>query len=164
MIRASVLMPIRFTTNAIAERPLSMSRLSVSSRSSICYLQEKGRIPSHLKTAFESKLKAGKSGLVLADLTQGVVDALAKIPRAEVPEMPDRIIAATGLHLGLPVISRDRKIQSSTAVSTWVFRMIPTTGITGINIIKLFPVPPVFPVVCFPEHANENRCIVATIW
>jgi predicted nucleic acid-binding protein len=27
--------------------------------------------------------------------------------------MPDRIIAATALHLGLPLISRDRKIQLS---------------------------------------------------
>jgi PIN domain nuclease of toxin-antitoxin system len=33
--------------------------------------------------------------------------------------MPDRIIAATGLIMGLPVISRDRKIQSSIVTTIW---------------------------------------------
>ena len=85
----------------------------------IVYLQEKGRIPIHLKTAFENKLKAGASGLVVADLTAGVVDALARIPRTEVPEMPDRIIAATALHLGLPLMSRDHRIRASIVTTIW---------------------------------------------
>lgn len=29
-----------------------------------------------------------------------------------VPDMPDRIIAATALHLNLPLLSRDRQIAS----------------------------------------------------
>jgi predicted nucleic acid-binding protein len=33
--------------------------------------------------------------------------------------MPDRIIAATALHLGLPLISRDRKIQLSSVPTIW---------------------------------------------
>ena len=33
--------------------------------------------------------------------------------------MPDRIIAATALHLGLPLISRDRKIQLSSVNTIW---------------------------------------------
>lgn len=85
----------------------------------IVFLQEKGRIPPHLRTAFESKLKSGTSGLVVADMTTGVVDALATIPRIEVPEMPDRIIAATALHLGLPLMSRDHKIQASIVTTIW---------------------------------------------
>ncbi|MFN7948635.1 MAG: PIN domain-containing protein [Blastocatellia bacterium] len=85
----------------------------------IVYLQEKGRIPLHLKTAFENKLKAGTSGLVVADLTAGVVDALARIPRTEIPEMPDHIIAATALHLGLPLMSRDHRIRSSIVTTIW---------------------------------------------
>lgn len=85
----------------------------------IVFLQEKGRIPAHLKTTFESKLKSGTSGLVVADMTTGVVDAMASIPRTEVPEMPDRIIAATALHLGLPLMSRDHKIRSSSVTTIW---------------------------------------------
>jgi predicted nucleic acid-binding protein len=33
--------------------------------------------------------------------------------------MPDRIIAATALHLGVPVITRDRKIRASNLKSIW---------------------------------------------
>ena len=33
--------------------------------------------------------------------------------------MPDRIIAATALHLGVPVISRDGKIRASTVATIW---------------------------------------------
>jgi PIN domain nuclease of toxin-antitoxin system len=33
--------------------------------------------------------------------------------------LPDRIIAATAVHLGVPVISRDRKIQSSSIATVW---------------------------------------------
>ena len=38
--------------------------------------------------------------------------------RATVPEMPDRIIAATALHLNAPLITRDHKIQALQNVQT----------------------------------------------
>ncbi|MCI0389078.1 MAG: type II toxin-antitoxin system VapC family toxin [Acidobacteria bacterium] len=85
----------------------------------IVYLQEKGRIPANLKAIFDAKLKAGRSRVKLADLTAEVVDAMAQIPRSEVPDMPDRIIAATSLHLGLPLISKDRRIRSSIVTTIW---------------------------------------------
>jgi len=37
--------------------------------------------------------------------------ALREVERRLVPDLPDRIITATALHLGLPLISRDRQIQ-----------------------------------------------------
>jgi PIN domain nuclease of toxin-antitoxin system len=85
----------------------------------IVYLQEKGRIPTNLRTLLSSRLQAGTTGLTLVPLTAEVADAVARIPRAEVPDMPDRIIAATALHLGLPLISRDRKIQLSSVPTIW---------------------------------------------
>jgi PIN domain nuclease of toxin-antitoxin system len=33
--------------------------------------------------------------------------------------MPDRIVAATAFHLGLPVISRDRAIELSDVDAIW---------------------------------------------
>jgi predicted nucleic acid-binding protein len=48
-----------------------------------------------------------------------VVNALSTITRGEVPDMPDRIIAATAVHLGVPLISRDRKIQASSVQTIW---------------------------------------------
>ena len=47
--------------------------------------------------------------LALLDLV--VVEALERVPRALVPDMPDRIIAATALSLGLPLLSRDRALR-----------------------------------------------------
>jgi PIN domain nuclease of toxin-antitoxin system len=85
----------------------------------IVYLQDKGRIPAELKMQLDAELQAGTSGLVLVDLTAEVANAVARVPRSEVPDMPDRIIAATALHLGLPLISRDRKIQLSGVNTIW---------------------------------------------
>ena len=85
----------------------------------IVYLQEKGRIPAGLKSQFDVKLKAGTTGLVLSELSNAIVDALTQIPRAAVPDMPDRIIAATALHLGLPLISKDHKIQVAGIQTIW---------------------------------------------
>ncbi len=35
------------------------------------------------------------------------------------PDMPDRIIGATALHLGLPLITRDGKIRASDLRTIW---------------------------------------------
>ncbi len=75
------------------------------------YLQEKGRISTNLKAQLDIILATGSSGLALFDLTLGVVRAMAQVPRSSVPDMPDRIIAATALHLSVPVISKDSSIQ-----------------------------------------------------
>ncbi|WP_265578555.1 MULTISPECIES: hypothetical protein [unclassified Nostoc] len=39
--------------------------------------------------------------------------------RSQVPDLPDRIIAATTLYLGVSVISRDSKIQLSSVNTIW---------------------------------------------
>jgi PIN domain nuclease of toxin-antitoxin system len=83
------------------------------------YLQEKGRIPADVKAEFDRLLQSGTTGLVVADLTTDVVGALARISRDTVPDMPDRIIAATALHLDLALISKDRRIQVSEINTIW---------------------------------------------
>lgn len=85
----------------------------------IIYLQEKGRIPAELKARLDTELQAATSSLVLVGLTPDVTNAVARVPRTQVPEMPDRIIAATALHLGLPLISRDHKIQVTDIKTIW---------------------------------------------
>jgi PIN domain nuclease of toxin-antitoxin system len=85
----------------------------------IIYLQEKGRIPADLNAQLDDALEAGTTGLILASLTPEVANAVARVPRSHVPDMPDRIIAATALYLGLPLISRDRAIRLSTVQTVW---------------------------------------------
>ena len=49
----------------------------------------------------------------MVPLDEPVVQALRRIPRDQVPDMPDRIIGATALSLGLPLITRDSNLTSS---------------------------------------------------
>lgn len=83
------------------------------------YLQEKGRIAPDLVRQFQAELTSGNTGLLLADLTLEVTKALANIARRDVPDMPDRIIAATALNLSLPLITRDHRIQLSGLQTIW---------------------------------------------
>jgi PIN domain nuclease of toxin-antitoxin system len=85
----------------------------------IVYLQEKGRIPVELKAQLDAALQSEATGLILAALTSEIADAVARVPRSAVPDMPDRIIAATAVHLGLRLISRDRAIRLSDVETIW---------------------------------------------
>ena len=85
----------------------------------IIYLQEKRRIPDDLKALLDVELHAGTSGLALIALTPEIAGAVARVPRDEVPDMPDRIIAATALHMDLPLITRDRRIQLADVDTIW---------------------------------------------
>ena len=85
----------------------------------ILYLQEKGRIPTGIKAQLDTELQAGTGGLVLVALTPEVAHRVAQVPPSQVPDMPDRIIAATALHLNLPLITRDHAIRISDVQTIW---------------------------------------------
>ncbi|MGB3508901.1 MAG: hypothetical protein WBA93_06605 [Microcoleaceae cyanobacterium] len=82
-------------------------------------MQEKNRISSNFKLQLDAEFKTGNSGFIIADLTGEVVNFMEQIPRQTVPDLPDRIIAATALCLGLPLISRDSKIRLSIVNIIW---------------------------------------------
>ena len=54
-----------------------------------------------------------------AAFTSEIVDAMRRVPRTDVPDMPDRIVAATALYFDVPVISRDGRIRSSNVQTVW---------------------------------------------
>ena len=83
------------------------------------YLEERGSITAGLRQQLALELRGGQTGLRSADLTSEVVDALAGVPRADIPDMPDRIIAATAIALGLPLLTRDRRIQRCRVRTIW---------------------------------------------
>ena len=85
----------------------------------IVYLMEKQRIPVTTLQQVTELCHDSTRGLDLIELDEGVALTLATIPREQVPDMPDRIIAATAVRLGIPVISRDGKIQLSTVPTIW---------------------------------------------
>jgi predicted nucleic acid-binding protein len=45
--------------------------------------------------------------------------ALKTVSRQAVPDMPDRIMAATALHKGLPLITRDSNLRSCGIETIW---------------------------------------------
>jgi len=83
------------------------------------YLVEKGRIPSTAVSEIIRALSDPEYPLQEVPVDGTIADRMQFIPRVEVPEMPDRIIAATGLRLGVPIISRDRKIRAALLDTIW---------------------------------------------
>jgi PIN domain nuclease of toxin-antitoxin system len=85
----------------------------------IVYLVEKEKLhPRTLERLLQS-LDTGDAALVELFVTGKIADRMKEIPREAVPDMPDRIIAATALALSVPVISRDGKIKISGLKTIW---------------------------------------------
>lgn len=84
----------------------------------IIYLIEKGRLAPNTLTSLMYALKLPNSSFVSQDLSEDIAQALQQINRSTVPEMPDRIIAATALHLNLPLVTKDHKIQALQNITT----------------------------------------------
>jgi len=83
------------------------------------YLVERGRIPTEYLSRLLYELGSASSVLAEASLSVAIVQALSRIDAMQIPDMPDRIIAATALHLNLPLISRDHKIRASAISTIW---------------------------------------------
>ena len=85
----------------------------------IVYLIEKNKIP-HL--AFErvvAALEHPSASLVEIPFDRNIARAMRQIDRNQVPDLPDRIVVATAFYLGVPVISKDRKIRLSSVNTIW---------------------------------------------
>ena len=93
--------------------------ISAISLAEMIYLIEKKRMPA---TALEDVLAAianPKTVLQEVPLDAGIVVSMKQIPREEIPDLPDRIIAATARFQGVPVLSRDSRTRSSAIKTVW---------------------------------------------
>lgn len=93
--------------------------LSSISLIEIAYLEEKGRIPHHSLATLLNLLDEPNPWIAEIPVDRTILAALAEVDRATVPDMPDRIIAATALHLSVPLVSRDHKIRTSQVQTIW---------------------------------------------
>jgi len=71
------------------------------------YLVEKARFPETLIAQRLDLIDPPSENYVIAPLDAAVIRALQTIDRDAVPDMPDRIVAATAKCLGLPLLSKD---------------------------------------------------------
>jgi PIN domain nuclease of toxin-antitoxin system len=81
------------------------------------YLSEKGRISAQLVDDLLAKVSQPGRSYRLSELDTSVITAVRQIPRHLIPEMPDRIIAATAKALGCALLTRDGDITASGLVS-----------------------------------------------
>ena len=93
--------------------------LSPISLAEIIYLTEKNRLPVSAYEELKKALADHEYVIEEAPFNAEVVDAMRQVPRSEVPDMPDRIVAATAVYFGVPVISRDGKIRASSVQTIW---------------------------------------------
>jgi len=93
--------------------------LSPISLAEIVYLVEKNRLPMSALEELKTALADPDCVITEAPFTAAVVDAMRRVPRSDIPDLPDRIVAATAIFLEVPVISRDGRIRSSTIKTIW---------------------------------------------
>ena len=80
---------------------------------------ERGRIAADAFARFVTELEAPSPAFTVVALDYRIASIMREIPRDLVPDMPDRIIAATAMHLGLPLVTRDRRLQSAGIKTIW---------------------------------------------
>ncbi|MEP6490233.1 PIN domain-containing protein [Microcoleus vaginatus GB2-A3] len=93
--------------------------LSSITLAEIVYLSERGRINSTTLDLLLREVENDDALLVEIPFDRNIALTLRQVDRSQIPDLPDRIIAATALYLNVPVISRDRRIQLSSIDTIW---------------------------------------------
>jgi PIN domain nuclease of toxin-antitoxin system len=104
---------------AAADKGNAIIHVSAMTVIEIVYLGEKARVSQPLCDEVIHLLKPLKDASYrIAPIDHAVSTAIARVPRSAVPEMPDRVIAATAYHLNLPLITKDGRLQDWKGVTT----------------------------------------------
>lgn len=83
------------------------------------YLIEKGRIAAESFSRLTRMLETATGQFKEIPVDLALARALMHVNVQQIPDMPDRLIAASAFLHQVPVISRDRKIVSSKLVTIW---------------------------------------------
>lgn len=103
---------------ADADRDRDQLFVASISLAEVVYLVERGRFPVDVLAELE-QLFATATQLVLVPLDLAIVQTMRTISPTIVPELPDRIIAATAVQFQLPLITRDHRIQALPIPTLW---------------------------------------------
>jgi len=115
--------PEKLSTNAVTSLDNALNNgesifISAISLVEMNYLVEKNRIPTSSLEQLLQLIDDPLVNLFVVPLDTPVAKAFTQIPREIVPEMGDRIIAATSLYLGLPLVTKDHKIRNLSNIQT----------------------------------------------
>lgn len=92
---------------------------SVMSLIEVTYLQEKNRIPQRTLTHIESTISDPNTVLLELPIDRLIAMSVEQVDRVQVPELPDRVIAATAMVYRVPLLSRDGMITASDIHTIW---------------------------------------------
>ncbi|MBF0106154.1 MAG: PIN domain-containing protein [Deltaproteobacteria bacterium] len=102
-----------------ADRGEIIIYLSVITPIELLYLYEKQKISRALWSRFSSVFTSRRTdSYQVVDLTYDLAKWIKDVPRKIIPDLPDRIIAATALSYNLPLITRDHKIREWGGIKT----------------------------------------------
>lgn len=93
--------------------------VSAISLAEMVYLVEKQRIAVTALDDVVAAVADPRSVLQHVPLDDRIALMMRRIPRQEIPDLPDRIIAATALFNGIPVLSRDGRIRAASIETIW---------------------------------------------
>ncbi|HSA60253.1 MAG TPA: type II toxin-antitoxin system VapC family toxin [bacterium] len=104
-----------------ADRGDAIIYVSVMTPIEMTYLFEKGKIPETVPLQFHATVEdTGKDSYRISEISYELTKIFREVPASLIPELPDRIIAATAHHLNLPLITKDRRIHDWKGItSVW---------------------------------------------
>jgi PIN domain nuclease of toxin-antitoxin system len=92
---------------------------SAISLGEMVYLVEKGRIAANALNDLHAAMAEPNSVFRHLPLDEAVAMRMREVSRQDIPDLPDRVIAATAQLHGVPLLSRDGRIRSSTITTIW---------------------------------------------
>ena len=116
--------PQRLSADALAAMQAAVASggtiyVSVISVVEVWHLADKGRVPASVYSDFMTALCDARVAIKPLALDLAIVRAAEAIPRQVLPDMPDRMIAATALHRGLPLVTKDHRIRAAAVATVW---------------------------------------------
>jgi len=104
-----------FISEREAESDLLVATISLVE---IAYLVERGRVHATCLQDVVSAIANDEVPLQLVDLNLEIALRLPHVPRNIIPDMPDRILAATALVLDVPLVTCDERIRAFEEIET----------------------------------------------
>ena len=84
----------------------------------LVYLAERGRVPEKAMSRTFDLLGLPRGTYRSVPLNIEIARTLGRVDRNIVPDMPDRIIAATSMALDVPVLTKDSRLRALTTIKT----------------------------------------------
>jgi PIN domain nuclease of toxin-antitoxin system len=85
----------------------------------IIYLAEKGRLTADWPQRLFNLFEGSDAPFIKVSVDLDTVKSVASLAGSGIADMPDRIIAATSTHLGVPLVTKDRAIAASAVKTVW---------------------------------------------